>query len=213
EAHWPRFWSDGGTLDLSASADPRSKELERRIVLSEYLTAVNSAGTIPPQETGETFNSWFGKAHLEMHWWHAAHFALWDRAALLERSLPWYTRVLPSARDNVQPDVRARVLGVRAGDGAAVARATGARARAGVGPRAARPVGAPDARRTVRQRRVGPDDVHRCGSAARSPDAPRRVRVRRLATCRSRSDASHAAARAGELAVGGYVGMGLPAGR
>src|SRR5206468_12962914 len=100
EAHWARFWSDGGTLDLSASADPRSRELERRIVLSEYLTAVNSAGTIPPQETGETFNSWFGKAHLEMHWWHAAHFALWVRAALLERSLAWYTRVLPSAREN-----------------------------------------------------------------------------------------------------------------
>src|SRR5436189_164950 len=64
EAYWPRFWTDGGTLDLSASADPRAKELERRIVLSEYLTAVNCAGTMPPQETGETFNSWFGKAHL-----------------------------------------------------------------------------------------------------------------------------------------------------
>jgi hypothetical protein len=100
EAHWPRFWTDGGTLDLSGSADPRAKELERRIVLSEYLTAVNSAGTMPPQETGETFNSWFGKAHLEMHWWHAAHFALWNRAAMLERSLPWYARILPSAREN-----------------------------------------------------------------------------------------------------------------
>src|SRR6185436_8479962 len=100
EAHWSRFWTDGGTLDLSTSADPRAKELERRIVLSEYLTAVNSAGTMPPQETGETFNSWFGKPHLEMHWWHAAHFALWDRTALLERSLPWYAQILPSAREN-----------------------------------------------------------------------------------------------------------------
>jgi hypothetical protein len=98
--HWARFWSDGGTLDLSGSSDPRAKELERRIVLSEYLTAINSAGTIPPQETGETFNSWFGKPHLEMHWWHAAHFALWNRTDLLERSLPWYSRILPSARSN-----------------------------------------------------------------------------------------------------------------
>jgi hypothetical protein len=96
--HWERFWSDGGTLDLSGSADPRAAELERRIVLSEYLTAIQCAGTIPPQETGETFNSWFGKAHLEMHWWHAAHFALWDRAPLLERSLPWYHGILPEAR-------------------------------------------------------------------------------------------------------------------
>ena len=58
------------------------------------------AGTMPPQETGETFNSWFGKSHLEMHWWHAAHFALWNRAAMLERSLPWYSRILPAARAN-----------------------------------------------------------------------------------------------------------------
>jgi hypothetical protein len=98
--HWQRFWSDGGTLDLSGSTDPRAAELERRIVLSEYLTAIQCAGTMPPQETGETFNSWFGKAHLEMHWWHAAHFALWNRSALLERSLPWYQQILPEARAN-----------------------------------------------------------------------------------------------------------------
>jgi hypothetical protein len=98
--HWAHFWTDGGTLDLDGSADPRSRELERRVVLSEYLTAIQCAGTMPPQETGETFNSWFGKAHLEMHWWHAAHFALWDRAPMLERSLPWYERIMPEARAN-----------------------------------------------------------------------------------------------------------------
>ncbi|MEO8563550.1 MAG: glycoside hydrolase family 65 [bacterium] len=98
-AHWQRFWSDGGTLDLSGSTDARAPELERRIVLSEYLTAIQCAGTRPPQETGETFNSWFGKSHLEMHWWHAAHFALWGRGAMLERSLPWYAQILPRARE------------------------------------------------------------------------------------------------------------------
>ncbi len=96
--HWQRFWSEGGAVDLSAATDPRARELERRIVLSEYLTAIQCAGTLPPQETGETFNSWHGKFHLEMHWWHAAHFALWDRVGLLERSLPWYGRILPAAR-------------------------------------------------------------------------------------------------------------------
>jgi hypothetical protein len=95
-----RFWTDGGTLDLSGSNDRRAAELERRVVLSEYLTAIQCAGTMPPQETGETFNSWFGKAHLEMHWWHAAHFPLWNRAAMLERSLPWYRKILPEARAN-----------------------------------------------------------------------------------------------------------------
>ena len=101
-AHWQWFWEKGGTLDLSGSTDSRAPELERRIVLSEYLTAINCAGTIPPQETGETFNSWFGKPHLEMHWWHAAQFALWGRAPLLERSLPWYRKILPVARANAQ---------------------------------------------------------------------------------------------------------------
>ena len=33
-----------------------------------------------------------------MHWWHAVHFALWNRLELLERSLPWYQSILPVAR-------------------------------------------------------------------------------------------------------------------
>ena len=53
---------------------------------------------MPPQETGLTVNSWYGKFHLEMHWWHAAHFALWNRTPLLEKSLGWYDRILPAAR-------------------------------------------------------------------------------------------------------------------
>jgi len=96
--HWRAFWMTGGAIDLSLSKDPRWRELERRIVLSEYLTAIQCAGSFPPQETGLTFNSWGGKFHLEMHWWHAAHFALWNRVELLERSLGFYTSILPRAR-------------------------------------------------------------------------------------------------------------------
>lgn len=100
--HWREFWSTGGAVDLAASKDPRAAELERRVVLSQYLTAINCAGSLPPQETGLTANSWFGKFHLEMHWWHAAHFALWGREALLERSLPWYQSILPAARETAR---------------------------------------------------------------------------------------------------------------
>ena len=96
--HWQAFWRSGGAVDLSASQDPRWRELERRIVLSQYLTAIQCAGSLPPQETGLVQNSWFGKFHLEMHWWHAAHFALWGRPELLERSMGWYQRILPAAR-------------------------------------------------------------------------------------------------------------------
>ena len=100
--HWGNFWSTGGAIDLSESKDKRWKELERRIVLSEYLTAIQSAQKYPPQETGLTCNSWFGKFHLEMHWWHGVHFALWDRLEMLERSLGWYEDVLPVAESIAQ---------------------------------------------------------------------------------------------------------------
>ncbi|HEX4266013.1 MAG TPA: glycoside hydrolase family 65 [Verrucomicrobiae bacterium] len=96
-AMWKKFWSTGGAIDLSESKDPRWRELERRIVLSQYLTRIQCCGSLPPQETGLTCNSWFGKFHLEMHWWHAAHFPLWGRSELLERSLPFYQRILPKA--------------------------------------------------------------------------------------------------------------------
>jgi hypothetical protein len=95
---WKRFWSEGGVIDLSLSKDPRWRELERRIVLSQYLTRIQCAGSLPPQETGLTCNSWSGKFHLEMHWWHAAHFPLYGRKALLENSLPFYQRILPKAQ-------------------------------------------------------------------------------------------------------------------
>ncbi|TFV99863.1 hypothetical protein [Orlajensenia leifsoniae] len=95
---WERFWLSGAAIDFRDTADGRARELERRVVLSQYLTAVNSAGVMPPAETGLTTNSWSGKAHLEMHFWHAAHFATWGRPELLERSLGWYRSILPRAR-------------------------------------------------------------------------------------------------------------------
>jgi protein-glucosylgalactosylhydroxylysine glucosidase len=91
--HWAAFWNSGGAIDLAVSP-----ELERRVVLSQYQTAIQCAGSLPPQETGLTCNSWYGKFHLEMHYWHAAHFAAWGRAPLLERSLAWYGKILPAAK-------------------------------------------------------------------------------------------------------------------
>lgn len=96
--YWTAFWEKGGAVDFSKCTDPRAKELERRVILSQYLMAIQSAGMYPPQETGLTYNSWFGKFHLEMHWWHAVHFALWNRTDLLERSMDWYAQVYPVAK-------------------------------------------------------------------------------------------------------------------
>lgn len=97
--HWQTFWNTGGAIDLSESKDVRWKELERRVVLSQYLLAVNEAGSLPPQESGLVNNSgWYGKFHLEMHWWHGAHYQLWDRFSLFDKSLGWYQDILPEAK-------------------------------------------------------------------------------------------------------------------
>jgi hypothetical protein len=95
---WPEYWKSGGAIDLSGSRDPRWRELERRIVLSQYLMKVNEAGSLPPQESGLVNNGWYGRFHLEMVWWHAAHWALWNRWPELDRSLGLYQRLLPEAR-------------------------------------------------------------------------------------------------------------------
>ena len=87
---WPRFWKEGAIVDFGACTDPRAAELERRTVLSQYLTAINCAGNMPPQETGLTYNSWFGRPHLEMTWWHAVDFALWQRPQVVATMLDWY---------------------------------------------------------------------------------------------------------------------------
>lgn len=97
--YWDDFWTKGGVVDFSHCTDPRAKELERRVVLSQYLLAIQCAGSTPPQETGLTYNSWFGKFHMEMIWWHQAQFALWGHEDLLNRTLPWYETSAGVARD------------------------------------------------------------------------------------------------------------------
>ena len=97
--YWTDFWKNGAAVDFSHCTDPRAKELERRVLLSQYLLAIQSAGSVPPQETGLTYNSWFGKFHLEMIWWHQAWQPLWGHANLLDRTLGWYETVEPVARE------------------------------------------------------------------------------------------------------------------
>jgi hypothetical protein len=94
-----RFWRYGAAVDFSGSTDPRAAELERRIVLSRYLMAVQSRADIPPQETGLTSSSWYGKLHTETSWWHSAHWALWGQPQYLERVLGWYLRNLAVAEN------------------------------------------------------------------------------------------------------------------
>ena len=97
-AAWQAFWLSGAAVDLAgASGLPDAVELERRTVLSQYLTRANSAGMTPPQETGLLSNSWSGRFHLEMRWWHQAHFPLWGRPDWLDRSHAFYFELLENA--------------------------------------------------------------------------------------------------------------------
>ncbi|HEY5550644.1 MAG TPA: hypothetical protein VIK52_02060, partial [Opitutaceae bacterium] len=98
-SHWAQFWRSGAAVDFSGSTNPLAEKFETRIVLSRYLTAVQSAGDVPPQESGLTCNTWYGKHHTEMIWWHTAQFALWGHDAALEKNLDWFVRQLPAARE------------------------------------------------------------------------------------------------------------------
>lgn len=102
KTYWNGYWTSGAMVDFGACKDARAKELERRVVLSQYLLAVQDVGDTPPQETGLTYNSWFGKFHLEMILWHQAQFALWGHPELLDRSLSWYLKAEPNARKIAQ---------------------------------------------------------------------------------------------------------------
>jgi len=97
-ARWNEYWQSGAFIDLGDCTDLRAPELERRIILSQYLTGVHCAGEWPSAETGLFCNSWYGKFHLEMHWWHTVHFAAWGRWTAFEKSMGVYARFLESAK-------------------------------------------------------------------------------------------------------------------
>ncbi|MCF0173375.1 MAG: hypothetical protein HUJ91_06580 [Bacteroidales bacterium] len=95
---WKRYWESGAAIDLSGSTDPRWMELERRAVLSQYIMKLNETGTFFPQESGLVRNTWYGRSHLEMVWWHAVHFALWGRPKEFGSYMECYRDFLPEAR-------------------------------------------------------------------------------------------------------------------
>lgn len=98
-AAYEYYWSNGGAIDLSGSTDTRWFELERQIVLSQYLMAVQSRGSWPCAEAGLMFtDNWRGQFHMEMTWWHIAHYALWSRMEWADRQLSCFRTFLPVAK-------------------------------------------------------------------------------------------------------------------
>ncbi len=107
---WQKFWESGGAIDFSGCTDPRAAELERRVILSQYLTKIQSSGDLPPAETGLTYNSWYGKYHMEMQWWHMDHFVLWNRPQYMYKLLDYYNKMYENARKTA---IRQGYKGVR----------------------------------------------------------------------------------------------------
>lgn len=98
-AAYEYYWNNGGAIDLSGSTDERWFELERQIVLSQYLMAVQSRGSWPCAEAGLMFtDNWRGQFHMEMTWWHIAHYALWSRMEWADRQLSCFQTFLPVAK-------------------------------------------------------------------------------------------------------------------
>ncbi|KAF2834668.1 hypothetical protein M501DRAFT_1000130 [Patellaria atrata CBS 101060] len=96
--HWEEYWSTGAFVDLTSSANQSATELQRRIILSQYLLAVNGASRDPPQESGLVNNGWYGKFHLEMVIWHSTHWILWGKRQILNLHVPGvYERFLAAS--------------------------------------------------------------------------------------------------------------------
>lgn len=91
--NWESFWQQGGAIDLSLSEDPRWFELERRIVLSQYQLKISDSGEYPAAEAGLLgLDCWCGRFHMEMVWWHLAHWFLWEREEYADRALECYKK-------------------------------------------------------------------------------------------------------------------------
>jgi hypothetical protein len=95
---WNEYWQKTGVVDFSECTDERAPLLERRVVLSQYLLRSQEAQSYPPAETGLTYNTWYGKFHLEMVMWHSFQYAQWGMPELLEKQLQWYKTAMPMAR-------------------------------------------------------------------------------------------------------------------
>lgn len=105
-ASWEKYWRSGAAVDLSGSKDPRWLELERRIVLSQYLMRANESGLLPPQESGLVNNGWYGRFHFEMIWWHGVHYGLWNRMECFDNYLNVYKNFMPEALERAKSEGR-----------------------------------------------------------------------------------------------------------
>ena len=100
---WTDYWNTGGMVDFSGCSDARAPELERRVVLSQYLLAVNSAHGSSLWETAHPNNDSDSVEDPETLWWQLSPFSLWGHGHLLNTALERYVQPATSELLPVQP--------------------------------------------------------------------------------------------------------------
>lgn len=90
ENWWNSYWN-------ASKIFAPEKEITRRCILSQYLLVSQCAGSLPPQETGLTMNSWYGRFHLEMYPLHLVWLAEYGHPELLEKSFRWFLSIQDKA--------------------------------------------------------------------------------------------------------------------
>ena len=101
---WQAYWEAGGRIDLAGSDDPAAGELERRLVLSQYLLRANlwrggpAHGPRSPAGGGPSGPvGLFGPeaaTTLGAYVWPWAALAQWNHLEPVERALDWYAGLL-----------------------------------------------------------------------------------------------------------------------
>jgi hypothetical protein len=100
---WNQYWNSGAFIDCGRTKDPRAHELQRRVILSQYLMAVNCAGINPPLEAGLVSSSLLSRSRMEMIWWHLSHWQRWSKWERIGSVIPLvYQRLLNSSIDQAR---------------------------------------------------------------------------------------------------------------
>ena len=58
---WRKYWAEGAFIDMTRTHNENATELQRRIILSQYLLAVNSAGRDEVQGAFRDYEGLFGQ--------------------------------------------------------------------------------------------------------------------------------------------------------
>ncbi len=71
--NWENYWNTISGSVFGSGAYSQGFSVEQNQILSQYFTKIQVGSELVPAESGITYNSWFGKYHLGMHWWLSVH--------------------------------------------------------------------------------------------------------------------------------------------